>query len=59
MRTRMIRRVDTTRIVWNHAYEVHECEKCHNIMHYNFGFKYCPYCRRKVVQNEERATKTG
>lgn len=47
-----------TRIVWDDVYEEYKCEKCKAILHYNFGFKYCPYCRRRVVFTDERRLST-
>lgn len=44
---------ETTRITWKPDLEIYQCEKCGKIMHYNFGFRYCPYCRRRIVRRSE------
>ena len=45
---------DTTEIRWNYDFEIFECSKCHAIMQYNFDFKVCPYCSRKVTHSDSR-----
>lgn len=47
-----------TRIVWNDTYEELMCEKCNGILYYRLNFRYCPYCRRKITQTDERRVKT-
>ena len=38
-----------TRIVWSDVFEEYMCEKCKGVLYYSHGFKYCPFCRRKIV----------
>ena len=45
---------DTTEIRWNYDLEVYECIKCHSIMHYDFGFRVCPYCARRITHTDAR-----
>ena len=40
---------EETRIVWDAVYEEYKCVKCGAYLHYMLGFKYCPYCRRKIA----------
>jgi DNA-directed RNA polymerase subunit RPC12/RpoP len=47
---------ETTRILWSPEYEAFLCEKCGRAMEYNFSFRHCPYCGRKVLTNERRGT---
>lgn len=42
------RKIDTTEIRWNYELEVYECVKCHSIMYYDYSFKVCPFCERKI-----------
>ena len=51
--------IGCTRIVWDSEYEEYKCEKCKAIMYYQFGFRYCPYCKRRVVSIDERRAKSG
>jgi hypothetical protein len=46
--------VGTTKILWNRDYEAYICEKCGAVIQYNFGYRYCPYCRCKVIHTDER-----
>ena len=46
--------VGKTRLVWDEVFEELKCEKCQAILYWNFGFKRCPYCRRKIVGVEKR-----
>ena len=48
-----------TRVVWNDRYEEYMCEKCNGIMYYDFSFKFCPFCRRKIVGKDERRARSG
>ena len=52
--TSRLRSRETTEIKWNYEYEVYECAKCHSIMQYNFSFRACPYCARKVTHSDSR-----
>ena len=46
-----------TRIVWSPEMEELICEQCRSVLHWNFGFRRCPYCRREIVRAEERRVK--
>jgi len=46
--------VGKTRLVWDDVFKELKCEKCQAILYWNFGFKRCPYCRRKIVEAEKR-----
>lgn len=47
------RPVEQTEIRWNHFYETHECIRCHCMLHYDFDFRYCPYCGRTIRRNTQ------
>jgi len=49
---------DATRIVFDRDTEMFACVRCNAVMDYNFGFRYCPYCRRKVITTENRYAQT-
>lgn len=51
-----VRKTDSTKIVWNQEFEIYQCEKCKSILHYQFDFRYCPYCRRAITHADERRT---
>ena len=42
-----------TRIVWDHVFEEYKCVACQGILYYNLDFKYCPYCKRKIVRDKK------
>jgi len=46
--------VGKTRLVWDSAFRELKCEKCQAILYFNFDFKRCPYCKRKIVEVEQR-----
>ncbi len=46
--------VGTTRILWNPDYETYICEKCGKVIQYNFGYRHCPYCGRRVIHTDKR-----
>lgn len=48
------RKVEATEIKWNYDLEVYECVKCHSIMYYDFRFRVCPFCERRIVHTDER-----
>lgn len=48
-----------TRIVWDAVFEEYKCEKCNAILYYQFDFRYCPYCKRRIVHTDERKAQTG
>lgn len=48
------RKGEPTRIVWDARAEALVCEACGAVLQWNFGFRRCPYCGRKVVWAEER-----
>ena len=52
LRNRKMR--ETTEIKWNYDLEVYECVQCHAIMYYDFRFRVCPYCERRIVHTDER-----
>lgn len=54
MMARILTALEATHIRWNPEYGFYQCEKCKSVMHYNFGFRFCPYCRRKVLSNDTR-----
>ena len=41
-----------THIVWDDVFEEYKCAKCGAVLYYQLGFKACPYCRRKIVKND-------
>jgi len=43
-----------TRLVWDAVFGELKCEKCQAILYWNFAFKACPYCKRKIVEVEKR-----
>lgn len=48
---------ETTRILFDTCsdeYGAFVCEACGKVMKYNFRFKRCPYCKRKVVYSDVR-----
>lgn len=45
---------DTTRLIWLDGYGALACEKCGSVLHWNFGFRRCPYCRLKITHSDER-----
>lgn len=49
-----IREIGKTRIVWDDVFEEYKCEKCQNVIYYGLDFRYCPYCRRKIIQVKTR-----
>ena len=56
-RTRNGRRnrpIEHTRLIYDVAIEELKCEKCDSVLHWNFGFKRCPYCGRKIDRVDER-----
>ena len=46
--------MEKTRLVWDEAFRELKCEACQEILYWNFGFKRCPYCKRKIVKVEKR-----
>lgn len=48
---------ETTRLVWEPVFEELMCEKCGMILYYNFGFRWCPYCKRTITVIEPRRLK--
>ena len=46
-----------TRLVWDDAIEELKCEKCQAILYWDFDFKACPYCHRRIVEKENRRAK--
>ena len=46
--------VGKTRLVWDGVFMELKCEKCQAILYFNFDFKRCPYCKRKIVEVEGR-----
>lgn len=55
----MKKKSETTSIIWDDAYEEYKCAECGSIISYNLGFRYCPFCRRKVVRTDARRSKTS
>ena len=48
-----------TRLVWDGGMEALVCEKCGEALYWNFGFRRCPYCHRKITETQKRgATST-
>ena len=43
-----------TRLVWDDVFKELKCEKCQAILYFNFGFRRCPYCHRKIEKVEQR-----
>lgn len=48
-----------TRLVWDAGMEALVCEKCGEALYWNFGFKRCPYCHRKVTETQQRRAVSG
>ena len=46
--------VGKTRLVWDDEIRELKCEKCQAILYWNFDFKRCPYCKRKIEKVEQR-----
>ena len=57
MKNRMTQ--EKTRIVYDTLVEELKCEACGKILHWNFGFKRCPYCHRRVTETQKRRAKVG
>lgn len=49
----MNRTLRKTRIIWDSTWEQYICERCKGVMYYDCDFKYCPFCRRKIVSKYE------
>ena len=49
----------TTRLVWEPVAEELMCEECLKIVFWNFGFKRCPYCHRRIVEVQQRRIGTS
>lgn len=43
-----------TRLVWDDAIKELKCEACRAILRWNFGFRRCPYCHRRIIEAEQR-----
>ena len=54
----MKRMFGKTRIVWDDVFEEYKCERCQGILYYQFDFRYCPYCKRKIVWTDKRRAQT-
>lgn len=48
-----------TRLVWDAGMEALVCEKCGEALYWNFGFRRCPYCHRKVTETQQRRAVSG
>ena len=44
----------TTKIVWDDVFEEYKCERCEAILYYSLGFRFCPYCRRRIIHTDDR-----
>lgn len=49
-----VRLTGKTRLVWDGVFRELKCEKRQAILYYNFDFRRCPYCHRKIVEVEQR-----
>ena len=45
---------ETTEILFDVDTNWYFCKVCGHIMGYQFDFKFCPYCRRKIIKTEKR-----
>lgn len=45
---------ETTKILFDRETNWYYCMACGHIMGYQFDFKWCPYCRRKITKTEKR-----
>ncbi len=50
---------ETTRLVWEPVAEELMCERCRKIIFWNFGFRRCPYCHRRITETQPRRIGTG
>lgn len=50
-------RMGTTRLVWEPVFEELMCAECKAILYWNFDFKRCPYCHRRIIGAEDRRAK--
>ncbi len=48
------RMMGKTRLVWDEVFRELKCEACQAILYWNFEFRRCSYCKRKIVEVEER-----
>ena len=49
---------EATRLIWDGACEEYRCEKCRAMLHWNYGFRICPYCGRRIAGTDERRART-
>lgn len=45
---------ETTEILFEADTSWYFYKVCGHIMGYQFDFKFCPYCRRKIIKTEKR-----
>lgn len=50
---------EPTRLVWSAEYEALMCEACGEAVYWNFGFRRCPYCHRRVTETQRRGAVSG
>jgi len=43
--------------VWEDVFEELMCERCGAILYWDFDFRACPYCHRRIVEKEPRRAK--
>lgn len=48
---------ESTRLVWEPVFEELMCERCGAILYWDFDFKACPYCHRRITEKEPRKAK--
>ena len=46
--------IGSTQILWSRDDAMFYCVKCKYMMEYNFGYRRCPYCKRKVEYTDKR-----
>ncbi len=48
-----------TKIVWDAEYEEYKCVACETYFAYQLGYRFCPYCNRKIIHSDERGAKSS
>ena len=53
------RALESTRLVWDAGMEALVCEKCGEALYWDFGFRRCPYCHRRVTETQRCQAVSG